>query len=210
MPTSCTPRGFFKWATRRGYVESDPTLDLMSVRVPRTTPHPISEADLELALRSATGRLRAWLLLGAYAGLRAGEIGALRRGDVLDTLDRPLLRITHGSKGGAHRIVPASPIVLDGLASFLGADPGRMWLHRAVNPGTTICTRVGAHLHALGIAHSSHSLRHRFATRTYQAGRDLRMVQELLGHTSPAVTARYAAWDADAAGALVDSLPVPA
>ena len=38
---------------------------------------------------------------------------------------------------------------------------------------------------------TAHTLRHRFATRAYQAERDLRAVQELLGHVSPVTTAIY-------------------
>jgi len=38
-----------------------------------------------------------------------------------------------------------------------------------------------------------HGLRHRFATRAYARSRDLRAVQELLGHASPAITQRYVA-----------------
>jgi site-specific recombinase XerD len=40
---------------------------------------------------------------------------------------------------------------------------------------------------------TAHQLRHRFATAAYAHQRDLRAVQELLGHASPATTARYTA-----------------
>jgi integrase/recombinase XerC len=40
---------------------------------------------------------------------------------------------------------------------------------------------------------TTHSLRHRFATAAYGVERDLRAVQELLGHAKPETTARYAA-----------------
>ena len=45
----------------------------------------------------------------------------------------------------------------------------------------------------LGPGHTAHSLRHRFGTRAYAGAFDLRAVQELLGHASPATTARYVA-----------------
>ena len=46
---------------------------------------------------------------------------------------------------------------------------------------------------ALGPGWTTHTVRHRFATQAYQTQRDLRAVQELLGHSKPETTARYAA-----------------
>lgn len=43
----------------------------------------------------------------------------------------------------------------------------------------------------LGAGWSGHTLRHRFASSAYAAERDLRAVQELLGHSTPVTTARY-------------------
>lgn len=46
---------------------------------------------------------------------------------------------------------------------------------------------------ALPGKYTPHTLRHRFATAAYLSQRDLRAVQELLGHAKPETTARYAA-----------------
>jgi site-specific recombinase XerD len=46
---------------------------------------------------------------------------------------------------------------------------------------------------ALGAGWTAHQLRHRFASTAYAAERDLRAVQELLGHSKPETTARYTA-----------------
>lgn len=66
-----------------------------------------------------------------------------------------------------------------------------------------------AHLHGCGIRETLHQLRHRFGTLTYQATRDLRLVQELMGHADPASTAGYAAHCPSAGVAAVEALPVP-
>jgi integrase len=54
-----------------------------------------------------------------------------------------------------------------------------------------------------------HQLRHRFGTAAYDVGHDLRVVQELMGHATPATTALYAAVASDSAVATVQALPAP-
>lgn len=56
---------------------------------------------------------------------------------------------------------------------------------------------------ALGDGWTTHSLRHRFATQAYRATRDIRAVQQLLGHSSPTTTARYVLVDEDSLAAAV-------
>jgi site-specific recombinase XerD len=50
---------------------------------------------------------------------------------------------------------------------------------------------------------TAHSLRHRFATAAYNATKDLRAVQQLLGHARPETTARYTLVGDDAMTAAV-------
>lgn len=64
-------------------------------------------------------------------------------------------------------------------------------------------------MHDCGFPETLHQLRHRFGTGTYHATRDLRVVQELMGHSSPVTTAGYAAFDNPDAVAAVQALPVP-
>ena len=58
---------------------------------------------------------------------------------------------------------------------------------------------------ALGWRSSAHPLRHRFATRAYRGTHDLRAVQELLGHESPATTAVYTQVQGEALLAAVEA-----
>lgn len=65
------------------------------------------------------------------------------------------------------------------------------------------------YLHGVGIEATMHQLRHWFATKTYRASKDIRVVQELLGHSSPTVTAVYAAFAPEDAVAAVRALTLP-
>jgi site-specific recombinase XerD len=65
---------------------------------------------------------------------------------------------------------------------------------------------IGRYLRDLGIDATAHQLRHWFATNVYAAGHDIRVTQELLGHSNPSTTSRYVAFSAVAAEAAVKSL----
>jgi site-specific recombinase XerD len=203
---------FFKWAVAEEYLEADPTGRLVRPKLPRRLPRPIGEDDLQLAIDAAIApRLRAWLVLAAYAGLRASEIAAMRREDVLDQQDPPVLVVRNG-KGGKDRVVPASPMVLEALAPFLS----RMEYlfekqdHQTVGSvpvrGNNVSQVSNAHLRTLGIPSTIHKLRHRFATQLYAGTKDLRLVQEMLGHESPTTTAIYTAYSPNEASAAVTQL----
>ena len=66
----------------------------------------------------------------------------------------------------------------------------------------------GAYLHSLSIPGGMHRLRHWFGTMLYSRTRDLRMCQEMLGHSSPTTTAVYCGYNPGDAVEAVTSLEV--
>lgn len=70
-----------------------------------------------------------------------------------------------------------------------------------------VSRRISAYLDALGIAATGHSTRHLFATRAFRASRDLRSVQELLGHQDVQSTVGYAAVTAEDLWSVVERMP---
>lgn len=178
---------------------------------PRPWQQPHGTTQLGLAISHAPPDIRCWLVLGAYAGLRAGEMARLQRQDVLDTAETPVIIVD--GKGGKQRVVPASPRVLFELRAYGMPSRGYIFRRRDGGPGAPTPARVSqlvnGYLHDLGIEDTGHAARHRFGTKTYQRSRDIRMVQELLGHADPGSSAGYAAFAAEAAAAVVASLDAP-
>lgn len=208
-------RSFYAWARRRG-LRDDPTLDLYLPSPERGLPRPIGEDDLELAITTAPRRVRPWLVLAGYAGLRAHEIAGLRRDRILNTAEPPVIMV--GGKGGKWRTVPLSPYVWTELLAHGLPNRGHVFPRHDGKPGPNhpgIVSRLcNDHLHGLGLDDTLHACRHRFATRALAAaGGNLRVVQELLGHSSPSTTQIYTAFvnqaAVDAVLALQPKRPIP-
>lgn len=207
-------RQFYSWAVSAGLLQVNPCEKIPVPRQPRRLPRPIGEADLMRAVETAPPRVRPWLVLAGWAGLRAKEIALLRRECVLERADPPVLLVaSDATKGRRERVVPLGPFVLEELVPLL---PARGWVFRRGDgqPGPNqpwmISRHANNHLHECGIPETLHQLRHRFGTMAYQrGGRDLRAVQELMGHADPMTTAGYAAYDQAAAVAAVEALPHP-
>lgn len=186
-------RAFYRWGVDKGYVATSPAAEIPEVRVPRGRPKPTPEAALKWALRTATDPdLVLALLLGARCGLRRGEIARARREDLEEDLAGWSLRVT--GKGGHVRVVPLD----DEVASMIRSrGPG--WLFPSSHGGHVTPAHLGKRISALlPEGYTTHSLRHRAGTVAYRAtGRDLRQVQEFLGHAKPETTAIYVATDLD-------------
>lgn len=199
--------GFYEWAVieavdpRAGL---DPTLGIR-VHVPRAHARPCPDSvwrPVEARLWASpdpSARLVGLMVsLGARCGLRRAEIAALHTRD----LDGSRLRIR--GKGDVVRSVVASGRIVEAIRCapagylFPGAYPGRPMTADAV--GRSI-SRELPHPWA------AHSLRHRYGTNLYGRTRDLLLVQQQMGHSSPATTQGYIQLETtndDALAAILD------
>ena len=200
---------FYAWCNHEGYfdrvkdhrgveVDFDPTAEIVKPKTKKGRPHPISESDLETALALADPLLRCWLLLGALCGCRCMEISGLTRENVHDEDVDPWIRLL--GKGNKERDVPIHPDALAALRALPMRSEGRLW----DDSPQAVSKTINDHLHKkVGTKSTAHALRHRFASALFQSSTDIRLTQEMLGHSSPAVTAIYAAFDQrKAAGAI--------
>lgn len=188
----------FQWAIAEGITTGDPTIRITRPKLRRALPRPASSKELQQAIKGATVTQKCWILLAAYQGLRCQEIGGLRREDVLEA--EGLLRVVHG-KGGHERLLPLHPDVYEALRSL--PMPKQGWVFRPpmggkYNPQYISCN-FNAALRSLGVDATAHQLRHWFGSNLYAKTHDLRVVQEMMGHSSPTTTSIYTAFDRQAA-----------
>jgi site-specific recombinase XerD len=211
-------RSWYDWLVRTGYRADNPCADLPVPPSPEYRPRPVSEDDLYTALAGASGRLRAWLVLGGWCGLRCIEIACLRRNCVRDRDPQPGIRIApDATKGGRHgRFIPLTGAdwVLDELAD--AGLPASGWCFPRLDglPGHVSAHLVSQvccnYLHSLGIPDTMHSLRHRFGTRLLSSpGANTRVVQEALGHRHLSTVAAYTLVENAEIAAAIAAIPVP-
>jgi integrase/recombinase XerD len=146
-------------------------------------------------------RDRAILEMMYATGTRASEVASLRIGDVV--LEERYCKCL--GKGSKERIVPFSETAARILGEYIHiirpkllgdrTDSGTLFLSKAGQPLSRVdvwkLVKKYARRLGLGDRVSPHTLRHSFATHLLAEGADLRVIQELLGHSNIATTQHY-------------------
>jgi integrase len=179
-------RLFFQWAAARDLLSHTPEEGLPRVRVLRAARPPAPEARIRSALSVATLHERAVILLGASMGMRRTEIAKAH------PRDRTGMVLTVDGKNGRRRELPLDELTyaaLVDLESRQGLDsyylPGRFGGH--IHP----CTVYKWVVRLVGEGWATHSLRRRAGREGFAATKDIRAVQEFLGHGSLDTTELY-------------------
>ena len=203
-------KAFTAWAARRGLLASDPAARLQVPKAHRTLPAVLRQDQALQAMAAAKSgaeqgdplALRDRLIMEMlYAtGIRVSELCGLDIDDV-DTRHR-LVRVL--GKGNKQRTAPFGVPAADALRSWL--TEGRPTLVTAESGPALLLGTRGRRLdvrQARTVVHQTvaavngapdigpHGLRHSAATHLLEGGADLRVVQELLGHSSLATTQLY-------------------
>ena len=196
-------RGFFNYLLRERIVASNPALDIRAPKAARRLPGTLDVDQLNQLLdippktRWRCATRRSWSC-SIPPGLRLDELVGLDIAQ-LDLADRTVRVL---GKGRKTRIVPVGRKAVDALrvwlreraaladagetALFVGRNGARL-KHRAVQLRIAYWARrkgLPSHVHP-------HLFRHSFATHLLESSKDLRGVQELLGHADISTTQIY-------------------
>jgi integrase/recombinase XerD len=196
----CAVRFLYAITLRRDVVE-------LMVRVPRmkrNSPRPEVYAcsEMELIIGAALQpRDRALLVIVYACGLRLLEAVRLKVTDI--DRARMQLRVRHG-KGNKERVLPINQACLQELEAYWRTQrKGKPqekcpWLFLGTQEGEPMCRATGQNIYYRASKRSKvrrkggiHTLRHSFATHCLENEIPITLVQQYLGHSSLATTARY-------------------
>ncbi len=203
-------RSFTKWLRANGYSSHDAAIRLKAPKPAHTLPRVVTTAHLDVlfAALSEHAQSRDPLALRDLAivellygtGIRVSELVGLDIGDL--DFDRLTARVT--GKGNKERIVPFGNPAGDALADYLRhsrpslATPTSGYAFFLGSRGARLGTRTVYQLVASLLIDlpgegpiGPHTLRHSAATHLLDGGADLRIVQEMLGHSSLGTTQIY-------------------
>ncbi len=192
-------RTFYKYLLSEGIIEEDLVSFLDTPKKEKKIPKVLFEDQIEKLLEQPLlqeeryARERSILELLYSCGLRVSEIVNLTINDI--NLEDGFLRIK--GKGNKERIVPLGSKAISALREYLKQrrhiKEKRLFLNSR-NKGLSrqsVWLIVKQFANNVGLDISPHTLRHSFATHLLDNGADLRVVQELLGHSSISTTQIY-------------------
>jgi len=208
---SCV-RGFYRWLQRFDKRADNPCGNLRNLKNPQKLPSVLWEKEMAhfAELPDSEGILwsrrdKALIMLMYSGGLRISEIVALRMEDLSAAHDSAII---HG-KGGKERCVFFSDEGVSALEEYLPFRKEKLASAGKANEtetGAVLISKKGKSISIPGVRWiiskykerfnlgknvHPHSLRHSFATHLVNNGCDVRIVQELLGHSSLSTTQRY-------------------
>jgi len=201
-------RSFYRFVQRRGWLVQNPSEKIQFPSVPSKLPIFLNREEVETLLhtpdtRSELGLRDRGLLELLYAtGIRVSELVGLN----LQDLDLEAKNVKVIGKGNKERWVPFGREAQEAIRAYLLVRKKLMIRSRKPETEAVWLNRLGGRLSSRSVRRildrtiiraglqqqiSPHILRHTFATHLLQAGADLRVIQELLGHASLSVTQGY-------------------
>ena len=203
-------RSVFAYAYKFGYLKKNPALELKTVKLPKKVPRFMTQAEVNTLCNEPEKNELLWasrdhaLFEMLYSsGCRVSEITNLCLSDFMNGYDRAVVT----GKGDKQRIVYFSDEAKSALKAYLVdrkkvlqengtlGKTDRIFISQRGLPLSVRGIRyiISRYSGAEGTNHhvNPHAFRHTFATTMIGNGADVRMVQEMLGHSSISTTQRY-------------------
>ena len=196
-------RGYFNYLVREGVAASNPAVEIRAPKAARRLPGTLDVDQITQLLEAPTGdalavRDRAIMELFYSSGLRLAELVGLGLTDV-DLVDRTARVL---GKGAKTRIVPVGRKACEAIRAWLrergalaGIDETALFVGRNGDrlKSRAVQLRIAQWARRKGLPSRvyPHLFRHSFATHLLESSRDLRGVQELLGHADISTTQVY-------------------
>ena len=201
-----TLRRLFRYLLRENKVKIDPTLEILSPKIPKSLPKSLSEEEVESLLntpnvKTISGlRDKAMLELLYACGLRVSELVNILLTEL--SMTEGVIRVT--GKGSKTRLVPMGEEAVDWIKRYINESRNSI-LKKKTSKYLFITIRGSAMtrqafwylikrysiIAKIKKPMSPHILRHAFATHLINHGADLRVVQMLLGHSDISTTQIY-------------------
>ena len=192
-------KGFFKFLCANYDVKSNPVLLISPPKMPKRLPKVLTISEIEKILKTDLTTLELAIIELLYsAGVRVSELVELEFNNV--DLNQKIIKVF--GKGSKERIIPINSKCVEILKKYLktrelqvlkfgkesylflnskGKKISRQFVYSIIKKqGEKIDKKI-----------SPHTIRHSFATHLLERGADLRVVQELLGHSSIVTTQLY-------------------
>ena len=201
-PTSVTRKiasikGWFRWLKINEKIKNDPSIALESPKIPQKLPKVISINEMEKIFNSNLDCIEQAIFELLYGcGLRVSELTNLEIKNI--DFNAKILRCF--GKGSKERIVPIGEKAKNAILKYLelrnlfpNKDSKKLFINKkghsisrqeVYNLSQKVGKIIDKHI-------SPHVFRHSFATHLLENGADLRVVQELLGHSSVSTTQLY-------------------
>lgn len=192
-------KGFFKYISYKRIIKTNPAASIASPKLPKRLPKVLTISEIEKLLRNNLSVMDYAIIELLYsAGVRVSELVNLN----IKNIDLKQQTIKVFGKGSKERIIPINKKCIEVLKKYLkkrelialkynsepflfinenGKKITRQYVYKVIREQGE---KLNKHI-------SPHTLRHSYATHLLENGADLRVVQELLGHSSIVTTQLY-------------------
>ncbi len=199
-------KSYYKFLLREGVIEHNPASGLVYPKKDNRLPKVLYESELfalfdSIDIEKKLGKRNLAILTVLYStGMRISELESLQVSQFADFTKT----LTVIGKGNKERLVPLNKYTYNIVREYIdlerdsllkGNSASALWINNQCSSLSArgiryILDRI-VNQSALLIKVSPHTLRHSFASHLLNAGMDIRMVQELLGHESLSTTEVY-------------------